>query len=259
MTADISPTAAQFLESVRKDSDALAAAARKGLDTAVPSCPGWTVRDLVIHTGRVHHGKEMVVRQGLRDSDVKFEEPTGDVVEWFVDGATRLVDTLASKDPGDPAWSWHPPDQTVGFWQRRMAQETVIHRVDAELANGPVTAIDPLIAADGVDEALNVYIAGYPSWATLEPGEKIVRLRTGDRTWHLRDGTFSGTTRSGRVLSNIPTLTLEDGVTGWDCEVSGSPAALDLWLWGRGPLSDLEVSGDAELAKYVRKVAADST
>jgi hypothetical protein len=36
----------------------------------------------------------------------------------------------AGRKPEDPAGSWYTPDQTVGFWIRRMAHETVIHRID---------------------------------------------------------------------------------------------------------------------------------
>ena len=55
-----------------------------------------------------------------------------------------------AREPGAPAPTWFGPDQTVGFWIRRMAQETVIHRIDAELAAGlPVTPVPGDLAADG--------------------------------------------------------------------------------------------------------------
>jgi hypothetical protein len=51
------------------------------------------------------------------------------------------------------------PDQTVGFWIRRMAQETVVHRVDAELAAEVAPgAIPDDIALDGIDEFLIAFI-----------------------------------------------------------------------------------------------------
>ena len=42
---------ADYLAWTRADGDRLAAVAELGLDAAVPSCPGWTVEDLVGHTG----------------------------------------------------------------------------------------------------------------------------------------------------------------------------------------------------------------
>ena len=35
----------EYLAAISRESDALAAAAQRGLEPAVPSCPGWTVRD----------------------------------------------------------------------------------------------------------------------------------------------------------------------------------------------------------------------
>ncbi len=235
------------------------AAARRGLDVDVPTCPGWTVRDLLLHLGRIHREKALTVREGVTDRDFHFKEPASDVVEWFEEGAELMLAALRSKDATDPAWTWHGPDQTVGFWNRRMAHETLIHRVDAELAHGEAGEVDHVIAEDGIDEALEIFIGGYPDWATPRLGDRVIRLSTSGRSWWLRAATFSGTTRSGRVLEDVPTVVLESESPAADCEITGDPAALDLWLWGRAPVSDLTVSGDAELAAYLRNVAAKST
>jgi uncharacterized protein (TIGR03083 family) len=68
------------------------------------------------------------------------------------DGLARVAAAL-DRPAGDPAWTW-APDGTVGFWQRRQAHETAIHRVDAELAAGPPTPVPAALAADGIDEWL---------------------------------------------------------------------------------------------------------
>jgi hypothetical protein len=140
-----------------------------------------------------------------------------------------------------------------------MAHETLIHRVDAELAHDCVTAIDPDLADDGIDEVLVVFIEGAPPWAESKPGESVIRLSTPKSSWLLREATFSGTTRSGRVLSEIPTVLFEPDAKKWDCEISGDSVAVNLWLWGRGPLDDLTVTGNVEHARFLRKVAAKST
>ena len=51
-----------YLQALRADGTALAAAARVGLDQPVPACEGWTVADLVLHTGMVHRHKLEIVR-----------------------------------------------------------------------------------------------------------------------------------------------------------------------------------------------------
>jgi len=40
-----------YLAALGDDGTALAAAARRGLDPPVPACEGWSVADLVLHTG----------------------------------------------------------------------------------------------------------------------------------------------------------------------------------------------------------------
>lgn len=55
----------------------------------------------------------------------------------LLDGAfTELLAEFAAHSPDDPAGTWYGPDQSVGFWIRRMAHETAIHRIDAEIAAG---------------------------------------------------------------------------------------------------------------------------
>ena len=51
-------------------------------------------------------------------------------------GVPGAAGEFAARNPADPSGTWYGPDQTVGFWIRRMAQETVIHRIDAELGVG---------------------------------------------------------------------------------------------------------------------------
>lgn len=71
-----------------------------------------------------------------------------------------MLGEFAARRPEDPAGSWHTSDQEVGFWIRRMAQETVIHRIDAELATGqPVAPVPAGLAVDGIDETLKVFVA----------------------------------------------------------------------------------------------------
>ena len=42
-------------------------------------------------------------------------------------------------------------------------------------------------------------------------------------------------------------------------EVVGPAVAMDLWLWGRGSLNDLSVSGDRALIERLRTIAAEAT
>ena len=73
------------------------------LDTGVPTCPGWTLRDLVLHLGGIHRwAATYVSEQRLSAIRMDLEElvggwPTDDgLVAWFADGHGSLVDSLRS-------------------------------------------------------------------------------------------------------------------------------------------------------------------
>ena len=57
----------------------------------------------------------------------------------------------------------------MGFVRRRQAHEALIHRIDAELTAGRRTPVDPLLGADGVDEALRVMYGGVPGVGQVHP------------------------------------------------------------------------------------------
>src|SRR6476469_8225840 len=97
------------------------------LTAPVPSCPGWTIADLVRHVGEVYLHKVECMRLGSHPepwppAGIKAEEPLALLDRSYA----ALIAEFASRDPRDAAFTWYGPDQTVGFWIRRMAQETVI-------------------------------------------------------------------------------------------------------------------------------------
>ena len=150
-----------YIQALRSDGEALASAAEGALDRQVPTCPAWTVADLVEHTGFVHRSKARAVRRGDTEppSTGYWEQPKPPrdaLLAWYREGLAELVEVLAAADPGKPVYSW-AEDHTAGFWQRRMAQETLVHRYDAEASVDRFTPIDPALAADGVDEFLQVF------------------------------------------------------------------------------------------------------
>jgi uncharacterized protein (TIGR03083 family) len=251
-----------YLQAIQRASDALVAAASLGLHSAVPSCPGWTVRDVVEHTGTVHRHKEQIVRQPVLDTPRSpIDPPKEGLIEWFLEGSEALLATLASTDPTTPVYSWYPPDQSVGFWYRRMAHETVIHRVDAELGHGVVNPIESVLAADGVDEILTVMMEGFPEWAESTPNDETVRIQCTDQpgSWSLRFITWTGTgPESGTEYRDEPGIVFEDANEP-TTTIRGTASELDLFLWGRGPRERLSVDGDASLVDRLREIAAEAT
>jgi uncharacterized protein (TIGR03083 family) len=152
---------AQHIAALEQDGDLLAAAAdRAGLDAPVPSCPPWPMRDLIRHLGYVHRwAAGYVCGQPLpgdpsEDEVLRGGPPDAELIGWFRAGHAALVSTLRAADPDLECWAPVPGPSGRAAWARRQAHETAIHRVDAELAVGPVTPFPADFAADGIDELI---------------------------------------------------------------------------------------------------------
>jgi len=222
-----------------------------GTDPAarVPSCPDWDATDLLWHLGTVQHFWATIVTQRPQGPDDYVEPPRPEghaaVLEFFDAGSARLLAALAEVDPAEEAWTWSA-DHTVGFTIRRQAHEALIHRVDAELAAGERTPLDAALAADGVEEVLDVMFGGSPPWGEFTPRERYVRIEctdTGDATW-VQLGDFRGTGPDGTVHDGPDLRVVTAPATPAAATVGGPAAALDAWLWHRGDDAELRVEGD---------------
>ncbi|MFE1176549.1 maleylpyruvate isomerase family mycothiol-dependent enzyme [Streptomyces sp. NPDC058773] len=133
------------------------------LSVTVPTCPDWTLADLARHVGGAHRWVGAVVTgratdyvdpEGVPDA----KGPGDDAAEldaWLADGVERTVTALREAGPDVAVWNWAGQGGT-GFWSRRMAHETVIHRIDAALAAGAAFDVPPELAADCLEEWLQI-------------------------------------------------------------------------------------------------------
>lgn len=223
-----------YLSHLRADGAALSTAARKNLDAPVPSCPEWLVRDLVDHTAVVYLHKIGVMAAGgtERPEVDPPDDPDGDdeLLALYDDSLTRLIAELEQRDPEDEAWTFFGPKR-VGFWHRRMAQEAAVHRWDAEAATGDPAPIDPELAADGIDEMLNVMIPADEVLYEGKPGTLHLHRTDDDGEWlvTLETGTVPAT-RSGH----------EKG----DAALRGTASDLLLLVWRRVTPEAVERFGD---------------
>lgn len=236
------------------------------LSLSVPSCPGWTLADLVWHLTEVQNFWAQITGDLLSDpAEVEqLSRPDDDGLEaMFSSCSLRLVEALASRDPSDHCWSWDENGKSVGWVRRRQAHEALIHRVDAELAAGLKSEVDNELASDGVAEILEVMLdsSSIPDWATFEHDGTSASITVVDTgvNWWMRFGRFIGVGPESGKAHDLPAIQLGDGGGPADVAISGSPADLDLWLWGRGSANNLVVSGDGSLADKLRATAADST
>jgi uncharacterized protein (TIGR03083 family) len=255
---------ARFLECLGQDYQRLRAVAVGHLDSQVPTCPEWAVSDLVQHVGMVYLHKVVTMREGGRPKDwprpgLNDEEP----VALLDRGYAELVDEFSRRGPGDFSETFYGPDQSVGFWVRRMAQETVIHRMDAELAVGvPVAGVPEDLAVDGVDELLRVFVAydvekwgdDYADVLGESPGRSFA-INTDGVSW------LVGTSPGRFSVGGGPGMTVPD-VARTDVTVSGSPEALLRWVWNRespGEPSGVTVEGDPDALAEFRRCVVTAT
>ncbi|WP_055590937.1 maleylpyruvate isomerase family mycothiol-dependent enzyme [Peterkaempfera griseoplana] len=248
----------RFLDCLAADFARLRAVVPIDPGAAVPSCPGWTLADLARHVGEVYLHKTLAVREGAEPHPWPPKELTDEEPLALLDRAyAGLLEEFATHRPEDPAGSWYAPDQTVGFWIRRMAHETVIHRVDAELGAGQrVGPVPPDLALDGIDEVLKV-IAEY---SVAEWGDSFAPILGGSpgRTYTVRADHTQWRVRTGPGL-----FAVEDGGgdEASDVTVSGPAAGVLRWLWNRqgGGEDDVTVDGAPEAVEELRRCLVTAT
>ncbi|HEX7660890.1 MAG TPA: maleylpyruvate isomerase family mycothiol-dependent enzyme [Pseudonocardiaceae bacterium] len=220
-----------FLAELR-DQGALmsAAACAAALTDPVPTCPGWTVRELLLHTGGVHRWATTIVGERRQEPvPLRPPETVPDPATWFATGHAALLRTLEAAGPL-VCWTFQPAADPLLFWARRQAHETTIHRVDAELAAGLArTAIKPEFAADGVDELLTGFLPRNRRWRRETERFLGVHATDVNRDWTVRIGPEAPRPAAGPA----------------DAVISGPAEALYLALWNRRPLTG--ITGDASL------------
>jgi uncharacterized protein (TIGR03083 family) len=153
-----------FLAAIDIEGRALLAAATGNLDRPVPTCPDWDVAALVTHIGQVYGWVVGILASNGRPFSGKRPDPpdeTAELPDWFASQLTRVIAALSASQPTDPAWVFSPlAPQQAGWWYRRQALETAVHRVDAEYAAGPASPLPSDLAADGIDEFLMQFLPG---------------------------------------------------------------------------------------------------
>jgi uncharacterized protein (TIGR03083 family) len=237
-------------------------AARRESAPAVPSCPGWTMTDLILHLGSAHrfvsHLIDRRIQQPPRPGDLTAwadltgewtawlppnHAPPGNAVppallDWFRDGAADLEERLLLTSPDEPVWSWSG-DCTAGFWRRMQAIEVAVHRWDAQKALGMARPLDSSLAADAVAQHFEVMAPRRRAVAKAPPGrgERFLFRRTdGPQSWPVR---FD----SGAILLG------SDENREYDVEIAGRASDLALFLWHRPVNNQLDILGDTTMLK----------
>lgn len=236
---------------------------------SVPSCPPWSVADLLWHVTEVHHFWRTVLAEGLADA-TEYVQPTRpdghELMAMYRVGAERLIDTLRATPDDTPvdvalrAWS---EDHSARSVLRRMAHETAVHLIDAQQSvrrrpgsgdsatDPPVVepssveapAMDAELASDGIDELLH-HFAADPG--DLGPDQTTREQAPLGGTVHLHCTDVAGEWLVVDGADGSLDITREHAKG--DCAIRGPAAQILMALWRRAPLDGLDVIGDGELA-----------
>ncbi|MFD3483974.1 maleylpyruvate isomerase family mycothiol-dependent enzyme [Streptomyces sp. NPDC058665] len=156
----------------------------------VPTCPGWTLGQLLRHVGGTHHWAESVVRTRatgpvpedlVNDVSADADADPEAVDAWVAEGAAGLGDALRAAGPAERVWT-PGPGGTTAFWARRMLFEAVVHRADASWAVGAEFTVGDDVAVEGIDEWMG--FGTVPE--VIEPRPGVPPLLGPGRTLHFR-------------------------------------------------------------------------
>jgi uncharacterized protein (TIGR03083 family) len=174
---------AENLAGIESEGRRLGLAARRDPERPVPQYPDWTLADLISHTASIHGRTALICRELPSERIHAPRLPEGkDVFDWYDQTLDDLLATLRESDPTSRCWGFGP-EPNVGFWERRMAIETGVHRWDAYQAFGEEDRLTDLVARSGLDEFTDL-------WLPL-PGEpQTLQVTATDlgETWVYGDG-----------------------------------------------------------------------
>jgi uncharacterized protein (TIGR03083 family) len=230
------PAYSELVSAVRREGEGLLTAASLGIDVPVPTCGDWTLEDLVRHVWQVWANVTLYVSTRATERPEKLPElPDGDPIELLRDQLNELVVALSECDWDTPVWTWvfDQPDAAL-FWARRMAHESSVHRYDAQAAHGVTQPIDAELAADGIDELIDVISPRVYSRDDLDGPTGTVIFEPSDAdSWSLE-----------LLATWIKRI---DPPRDPDVRVRGTSNAILLACYGRIPWTALDTTGDTAL------------
>ncbi len=230
-----------------------------GFDHPVPSCPGWNLGDLAWHLGGVWNRWGRIVSEGITTLEgvqaiEQPRRPADDLLlDWVTAAHTAVFSALARVSDDTEVWTWTGSNQPEIWVERRMTQETAVHRWDASNAVGIPYDIPVAVAADGIDEFLTWFAARRVSEGAV-PVDGSVHLHCTDTDADVFDGSDDRSAVHGewlveRLDASGIAFTREHAKG--DAAVRGRANDLLLWLWRRdaGPV---EILGDTAVAERFR-------
>src|SRR5260370_39507225 len=196
------------------------------LERPVPTCPGWTFRQLATHLGRGHRWAAQIVATRATApipqrevADGKLPEDPARHAHWLNAGAAQVIEAVTAAG-SDLAWTFNGM-RPASFWARRRAHEAAVHLADAQLAAGRDVDLAPDAAADGVDEWLRL-VARATEGTTDLARARVQELGGEGQSLHFH-ATDPGLSSTGeRLVTRTPSgVTLQHGPGKADVAVRG--------------------------------------
>ncbi|MCS7479379.1 maleylpyruvate isomerase family mycothiol-dependent enzyme [Umezawaea endophytica] len=224
-----------------------AVASAPDLDVPVPTCPGWTVFDLVRHLGegRRNWAATVAAGPGVVSRTMAVDVPPAPrereaLLEWMAASTRELLDALREAGPDRGCWvGWGDSQSpaTCGAVARHQVQEIAVHTYDAQLAAGAPRPLPEEVAVDGVEEFQFTCCATTSAWPH-DPAVVDYHVTEG-RSWRLR------LSADGARVVRLPAADEDPGAV--DMSARASASDLVLAFYGRVPADRLEVEGDVRV------------
>jgi len=222
-----------------------AVAAASSLDVQVPTCPEWTLFDLVQHLGEGRRAWAATIAAGP-DATAK-AAPQGDptapqereaMLAWLAASTRELLDALRAAGPDRGCWGWWGKSQsprTCAGAARRQLHEIAVHTYDAQLTVGAPQPLPEEVALDGAEEFLSTICATTVAWPHKPAA--VDYYATEGRSWRhwLSD--------DGARIARLHTPA-EDPA---DASARGTANELVLAFYDRIPLDSLKLEGDRRI------------
>ncbi|MFF2507557.1 maleylpyruvate isomerase family mycothiol-dependent enzyme [Streptomyces sp. NPDC058067] len=228
-----------------------AVASAPSLDVQVPTCPEWTLFDLVQHIGEGRRDWAVTVAAGPAPAKSAAEGAPAAPRErdalsaWLAESTEQLLDALRKAGPDRGCWAWWETLQsphTSGAVARHQLQQMAVHTYDAQITVGAPQPLPDEVALDGVDEFLSTCVATTSAWPH-KPATADFHAAEG-RSWRL------SLSADGARVTVLPTPGTPDENADAEAAVAsvrGTAGDLVLFLHGRIPLDLLQVDGDREV------------
>ncbi|GAA2183006.1 maleylpyruvate isomerase family mycothiol-dependent enzyme [Micromonospora lupini] len=221
-----------------------AVAAAPRLDVRVPTCPEWTLFDLVQHLGEGRRRWAAIVAAGPADAPPAISTPVVPrereaLLAWFTASTADLLDALREAGPDRGCWTWwgdSQSPQTAGAVARHQLQQVAVHTYDAQVAVGAPQPLPDEVALDGVDEFVTTCVATTSAWPH-EPAVVDYHATEG-RTWRLW---FSA---EGARAARLSTPVTGVGPELAHVSARGTAHELVMFCYGRIHTDSLRVDGD---------------